>query len=101
MRRLVLVRDVLLLALASTAGSMDAISYLDLGGVFTANMTGHAVLVGIAIVGGNTRRAALGAVAIAGFFCGALAGSWLVRGAPSNAVWPAEVTRALAVECVF
>ena len=35
--------------LTAAAGSTDAISYLGLGRVFTANMTGNLVLLGVAI----------------------------------------------------
>jgi len=42
-------RHALLLTLSCAAGCVDAISYLRLGNVFTANMTGHAVLLGIAM----------------------------------------------------
>jgi uncharacterized membrane protein YoaK (UPF0700 family) len=94
----IVIRDALLLALASVAGCVDAISYLDLGGIFTANMTGHAVLLGMAAIGGKTARALLGLVAIAAFFSGALAAGWIVRNAQHPRIWPATVTRALAME---
>ena len=40
-------RDLMLLALTWAAGSVDAISFLALGRVFTANMTGNTVLLGL------------------------------------------------------
>ena len=40
-----------LLALAFTTGLIDAASYLGLGHVFTANMTGNVVLLGFGIAG--------------------------------------------------
>src|SRR5215470_8216887 len=42
-------RDGVLLALTFAAGCVDALSYLGLSHVFTANMTGNAVLLGLAI----------------------------------------------------
>jgi len=42
-------RDTMILILAWAAGSLDAIGYLGLGHVFTANMTGNAVLFGLAL----------------------------------------------------
>ena len=42
-------RDRMLLALTFAAGCVDALSYLGLSRVFTANMTGNAVLLGLAI----------------------------------------------------
>ena len=43
-------RDLLLLGLTWAAGFVDAVSYLGLGNVFTANMTGNTMLLGIALV---------------------------------------------------
>jgi len=43
------IRNVLLLLLACVAGSVDAVSYVGLGHVFTANMTGNTVLLGLAL----------------------------------------------------
>lgn len=40
-----------LLALTVTTGMVDAVSYLGLGHVFTANMTGNVVLLGFGIAG--------------------------------------------------
>ena len=40
-------RDALLLILTWAAGNVDAIGYLALGCVFTANMTGNTVLLGL------------------------------------------------------
>ena len=42
-------RDVRLLILAMTAGAADGWSYVGLGHVFVANMTGNTVLLGIAV----------------------------------------------------
>ena len=41
-------RDTMVLVLTWAASGVDAISYLGLGHVFTANMTGNAVLLGLA-----------------------------------------------------
>ena len=41
-----------LLALTFTTGLVDGVSYLGLGHVFTANMTGNIVLLGFGIAGG-------------------------------------------------
>src|ERR1700741_2311343 len=40
-----------LLALTFSTGTVDAVSYLGLGHVFTANMTGNVVLLGFGIAG--------------------------------------------------
>ena len=43
------VHNLLLALLACAAGAVDALSFLRLGDVFTANMTGNTVLLGIAV----------------------------------------------------
>ena len=67
-----------LFALTFAAGCIDAISFVGFGGVFTANMTGNTVLLGIAIVARFTGiYSNLGIVpplvAVATFVAGALA----------------------------
>jgi uncharacterized membrane protein YoaK (UPF0700 family) len=49
------VSDRWLLVLAAVAGSIDGVSYLKLGEVFTANMTGNTVLLGLAAGQANGR----------------------------------------------
>src|ERR1700687_3239708 len=61
------VRDALLLTLTAATGSVDAVSYLGLGRVFTANMTGNLVLLGIAIGQGQLPEALRSVVALVGF----------------------------------
>ena len=56
-------RDRLLLALTFAAGSVDALSYVGLSRVFTANMTGNAVLLGLATIGAIVVGAVIGGVA--------------------------------------
>ena len=63
-------REFLLVGLTFAAGSVDAISYLALGRVFTANMTGNIVLLGLAVaqsLGPQTERSL---VALAAFAAG-------------------------------
>jgi uncharacterized membrane protein YoaK (UPF0700 family) len=65
-----------LLALTAVAAATDAVSYLGLGNVFPANMTGNTVLLAIGLVAGTPGDAARSAVALGGFVVGAaLAGS--------------------------
>jgi uncharacterized membrane protein YoaK (UPF0700 family) len=89
-------RDALLLALTAAAGWVDALSYIALGHVFTANMTGNLVLLGVAVGSGQGGGAERSVVALTGFAVGALFGSALTRGAAGD--WPRRVTGALAVE---
>lgn len=90
--------DALLLALSCAAGVVDAVSYLRLGQVFTANMTGHAVLLGIAFVNADSTRIVHALLAICGFFGGAVWGSFIVDSQARTERWPKAVTQALWME---
>lgn len=83
-----------LLALTAVAASTDAVSYLGLGKVFPANMTGNTVLLGIGISGGEYGKAGRSAVALGGFVVGAMFAGVLTAGRE----WRAVVTRGSAVE---
>jgi uncharacterized membrane protein YoaK (UPF0700 family) len=68
---------VLLLVLTMVTGLVDAVSYLKLGHVFVANMTGNVVFLGFAVAGANDLSIPASLVAIAAFMAGALAGGRL------------------------
>jgi uncharacterized membrane protein YoaK (UPF0700 family) len=89
-------RDVLLLALTAAAGWIDALAYTALGHVFTANMTGNLVLLGLAVGTAQPGSAARSAVALGGFAAGALLASALTRDVAGD--WPGRVTAALGIE---
>jgi uncharacterized membrane protein YoaK (UPF0700 family) len=95
------VRDGLLLGLTLVAGAVDAVSYLGLGRVFTANMTGNLVLLGLAIGQGQIPEALRSVVALLGFAAGAGLGGWVVGAGPVGDVWPSKVTSVLGVEFVL
>ena len=63
-----------LVALTIVTGLVDAFSYLVLGHVFVANMTGNVVFLGFALVGAPGFSVGASAVALVSFWCGALAG---------------------------
>jgi uncharacterized membrane protein YoaK (UPF0700 family) len=67
----------LLLVLTMVTGLVDAVSYLKLGHVFVANMTGNVVFLGFAVAGANDLSIPASLVAIAAFMAGALAGGRL------------------------
>jgi uncharacterized membrane protein YoaK (UPF0700 family) len=90
-------RDLLLVALTFAAGAVDAIVFLRLD-VFTAVMTGNIVLLGLAIGQGAFRNALRSLIALGAYAGGVLAAARLFGATPPRAVWPAQVTRALAVE---
>jgi uncharacterized membrane protein YoaK (UPF0700 family) len=78
------------------AGSVDAITYLA-AHVFTANMTGNAVLLGIAVGQGKGPAAASSFIALLAFAAGVILGAMVVgEGDPASA--PALVRRAVWLE---
>jgi uncharacterized membrane protein YoaK (UPF0700 family) len=66
-----------LVVLTFTTGVVDAVSYLGLGRVFTANMTGNVVLLGFGIVGGNGLPVLAPIVSLVAFLVGSGAGGAL------------------------
>jgi uncharacterized membrane protein YoaK (UPF0700 family) len=88
----------MLLALTWAAGSVDAISYLGLGHVFTAMMTGNTVLLGLALAEGEALAALRSVLALMGFGAGVFAGAIIVERESNQTNWPNPVTAALAVE---
>ena len=79
------VRELLLLSL--TAGSADAAGFMGLGHVFTSNMTGNVVLLGIAIGSGHVSEAARSSYVLMVFMVGACLGAWMSRGIAEED-WP-------------
>jgi uncharacterized membrane protein YoaK (UPF0700 family) len=63
----------LLVGLTVVTGLVDAVSYLLLGKVFVANMTGNVVFLGFALAGAHGFSPAASVLALAGFAAGALA----------------------------
>lgn len=63
---------VALLALTFVTGIVDAISYLGLGHVFTANMTGNVVLLGFAVAGASGLSAPRSLLSLLAFLLGAV-----------------------------
>lgn len=84
--------------LAWTAGYFDAISYLGLRQVFTANMTGNTVLLGLAIGGGDAAAVLRSTVALGGFCLGVLVGALLTGHNRGHATWTPRMTVATVVE---
>jgi uncharacterized membrane protein YoaK (UPF0700 family) len=94
-------RDVLLVVLTLTTGAVDAVSFLRLGKVFSSVITGNLALLGVAGGRQDPTLALNAGLALAGYAFGVLAGG-AVAGTPEpgQPVWPAAVTRTLAVESV-
>lgn len=88
-----------LLVLTFTTGLVDAVSYLALGRVFTANMTGNIVLLGFGLARSGGLPVVAPIVSLVFFLLGAGVGGVLVRRLGQR--HPALVARALAMEVLL
>ena len=93
------VRDLLLNGLTFSSGAVDAISFLELGKVFTAFMTGNIAFLGLRVAdaGGPGWSAII--VAMAAFAVGAYLGT-LIANSKGDGVWPNHVTVALGLSLI-
>jgi len=81
---------VLMLVLTFSTGVLDAVGYLGLDRVFTANMTGNVVILGMALMGGDNLPVLGPVVALAGFMTGAMISGRVLR--PSTSGWNHRTT---------
>ena len=86
------VRDALLAALALAAGSVDALTWLALGKVFSAFMTGNVVFIAVGLCSHDSGLALHAAVAVCAFGAGAFATARLMPREAPAVLWPARVT---------
>ncbi|GII33606.1 YoaK family protein [Planotetraspora mira] len=84
-------RVLLLLLLTSVTGAVDAASYLGLGQVFTANMTGNVAIIGFA-AGGAALPLLNSAIALGAFMVGTIVAGRIVRRCDITATWPRQLT---------
>jgi uncharacterized membrane protein YoaK (UPF0700 family) len=95
--RVLWTRDLLLNALTVSSGAIDAISFLALGKVFSAFMTGNIAFLGLQLAGaGGPGHVAMFASMIA-FALGVYVSTRIVRGSESSGTWPQRVTIALGI----
>ena len=71
-------RNIMLLLLCLTAGIVDVIGYLSIGHVFTANMTGNIVLLGLSIGNSLHATAVYSLIALFGFIIGVIISAAIV-----------------------
>ncbi len=74
----------MMVALTFVTGVVDAASYLKLGHVFVANMTGNVVFLGFALAGAGGLSISASLLALASFLAGALAGGRLGARIPDH-----------------
>jgi uncharacterized membrane protein YoaK (UPF0700 family) len=85
-----------LLVLTFTTGLVDAVSYLGIGHVFTANMTGNVVFLGFGIAGSGGLPVVAPIVSLVAFMAGAGAGGMLTARLALR--HPRDLAFALAIE---
>jgi uncharacterized membrane protein YoaK (UPF0700 family) len=83
------VASTILLIMTGVTGIVDAVSFIGLGHVFTANMTGNIVLLGFALGGATEMSAPLSLLALAAFLMGALMGGRMWPGGEKGSIVPA------------
>jgi uncharacterized membrane protein YoaK (UPF0700 family) len=89
----------ILLSMTAVTGMVDAVSFLALGHVFTANMTGNVALLGFAIGGAAGLSVSGSLVSLISFTMGALLGGWMTRKMiPQDS--GATLARALVIETI-
>jgi uncharacterized membrane protein YoaK (UPF0700 family) len=95
------VRDLLLNALTVSSGAIDAISFLALGKVFSAFMTGNIAFLGLRVAGAT---GAPGGVAIfasmASFAAGVYLATRIVKPSEDSGIWSPRVTAALGISLI-
>ncbi|BBX35030.1 hypothetical protein MMAG44476_32837 [Mycolicibacterium mageritense DSM 44476 = CIP 104973] len=84
------------LALTFVTGIVDAVGYLGLDRVFTGNMTGNIVILGMGVAGADDLPVLGPAIALAGFTAGALAAGMAVRRRTSSG-WDTRITTLLTL----
>jgi uncharacterized membrane protein YoaK (UPF0700 family) len=85
---------VLMLVLTFSTGVIDAVGFLGLDRVFTGNMTGNVVLLGMAFAGGSGLPVLRPALALVFFMVGAALAGRVLRRAPEG--WSGRTTATLA-----
>jgi uncharacterized membrane protein YoaK (UPF0700 family) len=93
------VRDLLLNGLTFSSGAIDAISFLTLGKVFAAFMTGNIAFLGLRLAGAGGPGWVAIMVAMVTFSVGVYLGTLIVkpRGRGGSGVWPRRVTVTLGL----
>jgi len=90
----------LLLVLTGVTGLVDAVSYLKLGHVFVANMTGNVVFLGFAVADAADFSIPASVLAIAAFLAGALVGGRIASSAGHHRARLLTITTYLQIALV-
>src|SRR5437660_1620704 len=94
------VRDLLLNALAVSSGAVDAISFLSLGKVFSAFMTGNIAFLGLRVAGASAPGWVSIVVSMAAFAAGVYISTRIVKASKGSRTWSPRVTTALGASLI-
>jgi len=94
------VRDLLLNGLTVSSGAVDAISFLALGKVFSAFMTGNIAFLGLRVAGASAPGGVAIVVSMAAFAVGVYLSTRIVKPSEGSGMWPQRVTVALGVSLI-
>jgi uncharacterized membrane protein YoaK (UPF0700 family) len=93
-------RDWFLILLTGSAGSIDAAIFLK-SQVFTANMSGNTVILGLALARLESRSITMTLFALSGFCFGAALAAWIVKALGSGRSWSHRLNRPLRLAAVI
>src|SRR5712671_4598866 len=97
----VIIRDLLLNALTVSSGAIDAISFLALGKVFSAFMTGNIAFLGLRVAGASHAPGGVAIlVSMAAFAVGVYLSTRVVKPSEGSGMWPQRMTVALGISLV-
>src|SRR3982074_987859 len=94
------VRDLLLKALAVSSGAVDAISFLALGKVFSAFMTGNIAFLGLRVAGASAPGGVAIIVSMIAFAVGVYISTRIVKPTEGFGMWPKRVTISLGISLI-
>ncbi len=93
-------RDMLLNLLTVSSGAMDAISFIALGKVFSAFMTGNIAFLGLRVAGASAPETVAILSSILGFALGVFVSVKIVGPSKDAVIWSQRVTVSLAISLI-
>lgn len=94
------IRDLLLSALTVSSGAVDAISYLALGRIFSAFMTGNGAFLGLGVAGAGGPGVVSVAIPMAAFAGGVYLAARMAKPSEHPGTWPHQATIALSASLI-
>ncbi len=94
------IRDLLLNALTVSSGAVDAISFLALGKVFSAFMTGNIAFLGLRVAGASAPGAVAIITSMLAFAVGVYISTRIVKPTEGFGMWPKRVTISLGISLI-